>query len=301
MEVLVVNDGSTDDTPLKLARLAERFPTVVILDQQNHGVSTARNAGIMRARGEFIGFVDADDYVDPTFIHTLVQPFLESNVDWTIVGVNQFHQSPELHTTPRRSFDREFLSSIQEYDDFTFRFISGEFDYANWNKLFKTSIIREHCIQFVPSLSIGEDLVFNLEYLSKVKSVMLLSAHLYNYRVHGASLYHSSKMKQWNALCQRTHIIEAKCESKHIKISEAARKKLVSEQTVFGAIPMLLRPQLDDINWSQFQESMSLASPHWFQPFDNNISPFLRMQLFLLRNKLWLPLYFLWKMTSKKA
>lgn len=299
IEVLAVNDGSTDDTQAKLEQLTEKYPSLVIINQQNQGVSAARNSGIDRARGKYIGFVDADDYVEPAFVDVLVQPFLERHVDWTIAGAHQFLQNEEDEKVVRRSFTNEFIPALDKNEHFELRFISGEFDFANWNKLFKAEIIRGYNIQFESSLSIGEDLVFNLEYLSHADSVMLLNSSVYNYRIHDASLFHSSLKKQWVAYCQRTHLIETKCASQRIKISGAAQHKLISEQTVFAAIPMLLRPQLDRLNWTQFQESLSLASLHWFQPFDVKTSPFLRLQLFLLRNRLWLPLYLKWRATNR--
>lgn len=297
IEVIVVNDGSNDSTKDQLEHLAKEHPSLIIINQQNQGVSTARNNGIQAARGTFIGFVDADDFVEPNFVDSLVQPMLNLDLDWTVVGVSQFHTDKEDQKSIRRSFAEEHVKSINENDEFVLRFISGEFDFANWNKLYKAKIISDYDIRFVSSLSIGEDLVFNLEYLSQAKSVLLLKSNVYNYRIQDDSLSHSPLKNQWSAYCQRTHTIETKCASQRIKISQVARRKLISEQTVFSALPMLLKPQLHRLSWNQFRRMLSFAAPHWFQPPDRNTSPSLRFQLFLLRNKFWYPLYLRWKTT----
>ena len=80
-EIIAVNDGSTDDTPMILHHFAEKYDFIHVIDQKNAGMSRARNAGMNAARGKYFSFVDSDDYVAPTFLEELYRGCVEYDAD----------------------------------------------------------------------------------------------------------------------------------------------------------------------------------------------------------------------------
>lgn len=85
LEIILVNDGSTDKSLEIIEKYAQQSESIIVINQKNSGVSSARNAGIEKATGFFIAFVDGDDYVDSDFISTLVEGF-ENGAELSMVG-----------------------------------------------------------------------------------------------------------------------------------------------------------------------------------------------------------------------
>ncbi len=85
-EIIVVNDGSTDSTPAHIQRYAERFPNIIIINQENRGQSAARNAGLEKARGEYVWFVDSDDTVCFNCLRFLLDACDRLQTDMLCVG-----------------------------------------------------------------------------------------------------------------------------------------------------------------------------------------------------------------------
>lgn len=153
-ELLLVDDGSTDESGRICDEFAEKDPRVVVMHQENGGACSARNRGIDNAQGEFIVFVDADDLV--TNVH--FEHLMESDADMVVTGLQMFGAKNDVSMPVRR-------------DDFGIEGLS-----AHWNtppvmnylycypvaKRFRTKIIQEHNIRFDESLFFSEDLYFNI-------------------------------------------------------------------------------------------------------------------------------------------
>ena len=89
-EILCVNDGSTDSSPSILAEFSAQYPNLTVIHKENGGVTTARNAGLDAAQGDYIWFVDADDFIKPGILSSLRSTAMETNCDRLIVGGYQF-------------------------------------------------------------------------------------------------------------------------------------------------------------------------------------------------------------------
>ncbi|CDQ38380.1 glycosyltransferase family 2 protein [Virgibacillus salexigens] len=179
IEIILINDGSTDHSKDLCNKLAEVYASIHVIHQENTGVSQARNRGIREANGEYIQFVDADDYIDSMMTKKLVQA-MKSNkkCELVICGYEAITTK-----TSRKKYtpciegmlkNNRYLTHIGElYKQIILP--------SPCNKLYRTDIIREHQLSFTDKLSNGEDLLFNLDYLRHCKHIHIIGDTLYKY------------------------------------------------------------------------------------------------------------------------
>ncbi len=178
IEILLINDGSSDGSGELCDRLAEADDRIRVVHQENQGVSAARNHGIRCADGEFLLFVDSDDTAFPAYAETLYREITEHEADFVICGYRI--------CSPKRNRDIHFendifLTDIPGCEQVIMQIYSQRLLNSPCNKMYRKSMIRT---DFDPSLTMGEDLVFNLQYLKNVKKMKVTSKVLYNYIVH---------------------------------------------------------------------------------------------------------------------
>ncbi|MCT3023941.1 glycosyltransferase family 2 protein [Pediococcus pentosaceus] len=174
IEVLLVDDGSKDNSKKicdEFIEIDDRFKYVY---QKNSGVSSARNNGMRNARGEYITFVDGDDYLDKDHIEKMVNGLSQS----------------ELAISGRKNVTQNGIETEFKYDkDITFdskelidQILKTGIVYSfPWNKIYKLKILHDNGIQFDESLDYGEDLVFNIQYALLTRKSTLITGSTYNY------------------------------------------------------------------------------------------------------------------------
>lgn len=179
LEIILVNDGSTDNCGKICDFYAKRYPQIHVYHQENQGPASARNTGLAVATGTYIQFVDADDTIKPKMTGHLVS-VMEAGADLAICG---FETENQIFTTERTgSFSREeFLPFV------------GELYHAILlpslcNKMYRREIILEHDITLLHTCSFGEDLLFNLDYLESTQQIHILAEPFYDYRRNLGSL-----------------------------------------------------------------------------------------------------------------
>jgi glycosyltransferase involved in cell wall biosynthesis len=172
-EIVVVNDGSTDNTLEILKNFEKKDARVKVISQSNGGVSSARNTALKVAKGEYITYVDADDSLPKNALSDLVE-LMNDDVD-LVVGSHyeiRFKKRPHLET-------------ITQYttDDLDKRFI--DFDsviWWPWGKLFRKSIIDDNNLMYDTAMTFGEDHIFNLLYAKHITGKVVVSDKIvYNY------------------------------------------------------------------------------------------------------------------------
>lgn len=173
IEILVIDDGSTDCSREIIEVFSEIDSRIVLLSKDNTGVSSSRNLGMEHAKGKYIAFCDSDDVVHSAFIKTLVESIKSINSDMSIVSFSK--EISELESTNEES-------EIMTFGDVYNWIIEGN-GYI-WNKMFKASIIKDNHLKFDEDISMCEDTVFLLEYMkySNKKTVSINSDILYYYR-----------------------------------------------------------------------------------------------------------------------
>lgn len=182
IEIICVNDGSSDCTAEILREWRNRDRRVRIIDQKNSGVSAARNSGMAAAAGTYIGFVDPDDMVERNMFQRLVTAAAEKEADVAVCGYHEFcdcgdMDMPERGWSPSAGFFPEEKAE---------RFRRGtpwsRCAGTVWNKLIRRKLLEENGVRFVPGLRQGEDLYFCLMLLTVAPRLLILPDRLYHYR-----------------------------------------------------------------------------------------------------------------------
>ncbi len=201
IEVIAVNDGSTDNSGALLDRMAANDQRLKVFHNSNKGVSATRNAGLQQATGTYIGFCDADDWMEPTMVEELYNAMTTNNCNWAICNIYMIKEGQPVKT--RLQLKDQVIDITDNRGDFVHGLMRFNYDYANWNKLFDASIIRKHQIRFEEDMTIWEDLLFNLQYLHYANRVAILAKPLYHYRILSTSLYSGQtkdRLPQFNKL-----------------------------------------------------------------------------------------------------
>lgn len=173
-EIITVNDGSTDNSLTTLQQLAERYPNITVIDKPNGGASSARNRGIDAARGEYIMFMDADDYVNTGKLGSLLKE-AESSPDLIIYGMTLISCNRKSHPMPLAAKEYNGRDILNVYRIETL--LLG----SQCNKLFRRSVIEENGIRFDTSQKMWEDACFCFEVVRHCHLVKTVPVCFYNY------------------------------------------------------------------------------------------------------------------------
>lgn len=177
IEIIIINDGSKDNSSKICKRLAEANSNILFIDKTNEGVSKTRNLGIEVSSGEFIQFVDADDTIENSMTELMVNSAKRDDCDWVITNYNTYSKDKLLNPP---SFNSEILDRKKFLSRY---YVLKEKKIANaiWNKLYVKRKIVENKIKFKEDLNIAEDVHFNNQYLLFIRRVSLINSPLYNY------------------------------------------------------------------------------------------------------------------------
>ncbi len=186
IEIICVNDGSTDKSRQILEEYKNRDSRIKIVDKENGGLSSARNAGMKVATGDYYAFIDSDDWIDKTMFEKMYKNITELNSDIAICAVNLFDDSKSQiieadEYFSLKFFDESFDNRVFSYKD-TKPFLMDVCVMA-WNKLYKRSFI-EKCQAKFPDGLIFEDGPFFFSIFFKTQRVSIVREFLYFYRIN---------------------------------------------------------------------------------------------------------------------
>ncbi len=187
IEIICIDDGSTDHTLDVIKEYQKADERIRIVTENNAGPSVARNKGIIRARGEYIIFLDADDYYEHDLLETLYNEAVEKDLD---IAVCEYDVYNDKRARFEKSIDSEYsglfssgeIISKSKYPDYIFQSVTG---YV-WNKLFKASFIREKQLLFAPELYVFEDMLFVLMALSLAERISKCDGVLVHHRIYSS-------------------------------------------------------------------------------------------------------------------
>lgn len=193
IEVVIVDDGSTDKTAEICNNISQKNENVLYYKKENSGVSSARNKGIELSSGKYLAFVDSDDIIHKDMIRLLYKSI--QNVDISVCGYCLYENKTN---NVIEKFGRDFCGSYADFFDNFNCFISPPLVLGPCFKLIKKEIVIEHDVIFPEDISYGEDALFVLEYLKYCERISVISDCLYYYRQHGnktlCKMYREDKM-----------------------------------------------------------------------------------------------------------
>lgn len=215
LEIICVDDDSTDNSLVILKKYTAIDDRIKVIHKKNEGVSIARNTGLENANGDYVLFVDSDDWIESTTCEIALKNLVEQNTDlviWTYIWERK-GESKE-----KEIFDTDLVFTEEEVQKKLHRRMIGVIDeelaYPEnadalctvWGKLYKRSIISQYNIKFYDIREIGtyEDGLFNLVYLQYVKKAVFLNKYLYHYRrtndISITESYDENLVQKWDKL-----------------------------------------------------------------------------------------------------
>lgn len=276
IEVILVDDGSSDGSGQICDKWVERDKRVVVVHKKNEGVSSARNVGLSLAKGEFLMMLDSDDWIDLEMCDIMRGHMLGEHVDCVICGLQQTNGNI---WAPR--FNRTYKDTTEFNIDFPY-WLDSELLSSSVNKMYKNKGV------FYPKgMSYGEDLVFVLDYLSRCRGISFLTLPLYKHEVQNEkSITHTFDVNRFNDIERyQKRVLKYVLSSNEIQKSMCFKK--YTKDSLY-AIRCLFR----DSNMSLEEKKRSLSSwynhsymltevPFQFFPMkDGVVSLMLRLRLY---------------------
>ena len=229
IELILINDGSTDSSKMICDKYALADNRIRVISQKNRGSAAARNSGIRHTTGDFIFFLDADDFIEKNTLEILISIYDQYQPDLVMANFSKrlnsgeilkqsvsFHPDAELF---EHRIKKLLKTDIVAYVRHFLKHPSNHLISYCWARLYKTSIIRNNGIFANEEMRLFEDFVFNLEYLKNTHEIVFLNESLYTYTMHnthisvsmsivnGDSLLHDMNVfkKTVDEFCQRTN------------------------------------------------------------------------------------------------
>jgi len=235
LEVILINDGSKDNSGIICDKFREKDSRVRVIHQENRGVSAARNAGLDVAAGDWIGFVDSDDWIELEMFEKLLSAAVESGKLVSVCGFVKYHLNGwvekrvfgEIPTVLGKEQALEYMLSNAYYEGYI------------WNKLFKRDLLN---VRFSETIHACEDLLFSIQAFMHIDGVAYVDFPLYRYLIREGSSVNCINDKRLTSLLSRKYVIKLVAE-----ISKKLKRLAQVQYTVY-AIGLLYAASQDTVN-----------------------------------------------------
>lgn len=232
IEIVLVDDGSPDNCPQMCDEYAKRDNRVKVVHKENAGLGYARNSGLEIATGEYVAFVDSDDYVEPDMYERLYEASQHYNVQMVLCGFDRDNNGcrtkglvANMPSSPtvidaRADYIPNLIGQMPN------EYYSMYYGYAVWNILFSADVINKHHIRFKSErIYLSEDILFQIEYAARVKDVLLYPAELYSYCLNPGTLTtkydrtrYDKAVKLYNKLRQEINELELTIDNYELRV-----------------------------------------------------------------------------------
>ncbi|MFR9020206.1 MAG: glycosyltransferase family 2 protein [Fusobacterium sp.] len=268
LEILVVNDGSTDNTKKLIEKYEKEYENLKLLNKENGGLSSARNLGLQNTKTKYVTFVDGDDYLELNTYEVIMKKIEEEKADLGIFNFKKVYSQKIINSKlDKKIYNKNFLKYLFSK--------SAEVDIVDWNKIFKTDIILKNQIYF-ENRAYFEDTGFIFRYLYFVKKVSLAELPLYNYIQRENSI-----TKKFNPI-----IIDS-CENTYKIIKEFYQKNNEYEKYKNEIEDMYLRMKIYTLNNSLKYGGNYTFKITWQEVFKTKIPLKHKIALILLKIKIY--------------
>lgn len=217
LEIIIIDDGSTDESGTICDYFAAQDDRIIIIHQKNQGLSIARNNGIEVASGDYIGFVDGDDWIEPNMYLTLYNTSIKHNADIVTCNFHYVDESGDLIVSNEGKYIADVNSSIcdmvlENDEKFVYFFNYNTYFDIVWNKLYRKELFDD--IRF-PKHKIYEDVYTTHQLIDKANKVVVLHQYCYNYLCRKDSItkaiFSIDQLDSINACIDRYNYIVKKC------------------------------------------------------------------------------------------
>lgn len=180
IEIILVNDGSTDSSGKIADEYAKKDERIIVIHKENRGQGSARNVGIDIAKGEYIGFVDSDDWIDEEMYEKLYTNAKEYNSDVCVCNRNVYDEYSNIITSI--NVQQELIDNVNgNLLDYVVNKLLFKHTVVVYNKIYKTNIIKNESIRFKEVREVGsEDALFNCQLLFHIKRISAINTTNHN-------------------------------------------------------------------------------------------------------------------------
>ena len=187
LEIILVDDGSTDASPIICDDYAQKHENIHVLHIQNSGPATAKNEGLKLAKGNYIALTDSDDRMEPLMLHKMVSAGYEYDAD--IVCCNYKQIDEQGNVSHLNSTNQQY---VLNHEEGLIHFFSKDKIYSQcWTKLYKRQMLTDNHIENDPGLRTDEDFIFNIRAFVQAKTTVIVDEPLYEYTHRENSLAHA--------------------------------------------------------------------------------------------------------------
>ncbi len=208
LQVICVDDGSTDESPAILAQYAQKDNRVQVIRQQNAGPGAARNTGLEAATGEYVIFLDSDDWFEPDFLEKMVDTAVREGADVAICRAVEFDTNSGRELPSEWMMKKQYLPgklafAPQEMADHLFQFTYG----MPWDKFYRRELLTTSGIRY-PALKNSEDLAFVYPTLLAAKRIAVVDEVLIHHRINRMASVSNSRCGQPEAPYEAFQIVK---------------------------------------------------------------------------------------------
>ena len=195
IEIIMVDDGSPDNSPTMCDQYAKEDSRVKVIHKQNAGLGFARNSGLEIATGDYIAFVDSDDFVSVTAFEILLKVALEENADYVMCGYKSVRNN--ICVSEHKDVNQKMVMEVPDCYNVLRGMIgidpdseySYRHNYSVWHGIYKSTLFTEGGIRFCSERDlISEDLIFHLSLIPLCRKIVIIPDLLYNYCLNDNSL-----------------------------------------------------------------------------------------------------------------
>lgn len=224
-ELVLVDDGSPDNCPRICDEYAAKDSRIKVIHQENQGSVSARWNGFLNSTGEYISFIDGDDWIDSDMLERMISLADQKTVDMVIVGYKEVSESGSVNKCcPIESgyYSDDKIQCIYDKAMYTGKFYEAGINASLWNKLIKRSLLLDGYIPADYTLKMGDDAAVSYPAISRAQSIVIENDyHPYNYRIVNGSL---------SRAFDKEYFVRS------LKLFEGLADNLISNKSMFSCI-----------------------------------------------------------------
>lgn len=259
IEIIMVDDGSPDNCPAMCNEYAKKDPRIKVIHKKNGGLGYARNSGMEVATGEYVAFVDSDDFVDVKMYETLYNKAKSMYLDTCYCSVNRY-RSDGVTKDITRYHNEAYFTNREQVDKFLFGMLEGAGRYVDmsvWKAIYSREVINNNNITFVCEKDIAsEDIFFHVDYLSQAKKVGYLPNPMYYYFVNTNSITTNYSERSFNAMIRMLYETES-CLAKYYEPDEY---KYTYYNNILRTVKLILKLEVSNNSKSRKEIIISLKN-----------------------------------------
>jgi glycosyltransferase involved in cell wall biosynthesis len=197
-ELIIVNDGTKDRSIDLISEVVEKYNNIEVINQVNGGLSDARNTGLKYAKGEYISFVDSDDWIDNKMLSTMYKEAEKFGYDMVVCKVKKVYEKG-IDKIDYMRIGFEGNKVLQSNEAIEYFFIHDRVNGFAWNKIYKTKLFKDNHIEY-PKGKNYEDLPVTFKLIWYSKEILFIDEYYYNYLQRQTSISNTINEKNWDLI-----------------------------------------------------------------------------------------------------